>query len=70
LQYIEDIVAFFGLSTRVEEYKDIFERKAKVSDNESAINHFLDLYGLNIMQGYKESLCKYIKSFKINADKK
>ena len=41
-----------------------FERMAKVSNNESAINYKLELLNLNIMEAWDVALEKYVMQLK------
>ncbi len=63
--YVKKIVEHFGLDTEVEPVgKGAFHRVANVADNESAINHKLNLLGLNIMRDWDIALGEYIDSIK------
>jgi dTDP-4-dehydrorhamnose reductase len=62
LEYIARIYQDFKLPNSVKPVKGEFKRVAKVSNNESAENYYLDLLGLNNMSHFKEPLSNYIKS--------
>jgi dTDP-4-dehydrorhamnose reductase len=59
-EYVKEIVAAYGLNCNVRPTDKPFERLAKVSANEAAINFNLDQMGLNMMPHWKESLHQYI----------
>lgn len=60
--YVSEIVKISGVSKKVEPVgASHFNRKAKVSFNESAINFKLESLGINIMRPWEESLRDYIR---------
>lgn len=61
-EYVKEIVAAFGLRCEVKPTQKPFERLAKVSHNEAALNVNLQQMGLNVMPHWKESLHRYIQS--------
>jgi dTDP-4-dehydrorhamnose reductase len=63
-EYVKTLVDLFGLSCNVIAAQKPFDRLAKVSHNESALNFNLEQLGLNNMSYWKESLEKYILSIK------
>lgn len=63
-EYVKEIVAAYGLDCVVTPTDKPFERAARVSPNEAAVNFNLDGLGLNIMPHWKESLHQYIHSIK------
>lgn len=66
-EYVKEIVAAFGLPCEVKPTDKPFERLAKVSPNEAAINFNLEQMGLNSMPHWKESLHQYINSIQQHA---
>ena len=62
LEYIKRIYREFKLPNSVQPVKGEFKRVAKVSDNESAENYYLEILGLNIMSHFEGPLSNYIKS--------
>jgi len=59
--YVKKIVSLFGLNCDVKKApSDLFNREAKVSKNESAINYKLELLNLNVMDSWDVALEKYI----------
>ena len=63
--YVKKIVELFGIECTVKvASKEMFNRIAPVSQNESALNYKLDLLGLNIMKPWDKSLQEYIASIK------
>jgi dTDP-4-dehydrorhamnose reductase len=64
-EYVSKIIEFTRLNVLVEPIDSTaFERKAKVSHNESAINFKLNEYRLNSMPCWKESLTHYIETIR------
>ena len=64
-EYVKKIIELFGLDCKVKQgSKEMFNRIAPVSFNESAINYKLDLMGINFMMSWKKSLEKYIDQIK------
>lgn len=61
LEYIQRIYREFKLPNSIQPVKGEFQRVAKVSDNESAENYYLELLGLNIMTPFEGPLSNYIK---------
>jgi dTDP-4-dehydrorhamnose reductase len=66
-EYVKEIIAAYGVSCVVKPTEKPFERLAKVSPNEAAINFNLQQIGLNIMPHWKESLHSYINSIQQHA---
>jgi len=65
-EYVKKIIELFGLDCKVKKgSKEMFNRIAPVSFNESAINYKLDLMGINFMKPWEESLGKYIEQIKL-----
>ncbi len=63
--YVKKIIDFFSQDCKVEKAeKDIFNRVAKVSHNESAVNYKLKLLDLNVMTSWENALEQYIKELK------
>jgi len=64
--YIKEIISCFGLPCIVKKtsHKN-FQRIAPVSLNESAINHKLKLFEIDLMRPWKKSLLEYISTIKI-----
>lgn len=59
--YVRKIVNLFNLKCDVKKAsKDIFQRVANVSQNESARNYKLELMNLNVMSNWDDALKKYI----------
>jgi dTDP-4-dehydrorhamnose reductase len=64
-EYIKKIVNLFNIDCNVMPTDDaFFDRMAKVSHNESAINYKLQLLGLDVMQNWQVSLEAYISKLK------
>ena len=64
--YVKEIISCFGLSCIVKKAShDDFQRIAPVSLNESAINHKLKLFEIDLMRPWKKSLLEYISAIKI-----
>jgi len=64
-EYVSEIIKLSGLCVSVLPIDGAsFNRKAKVSHNESAINFKLDAFGENKMPCWKQSLAKYIQSIR------
>jgi dTDP-4-dehydrorhamnose reductase len=63
-EYVKAIIEIFGLPCAVVPADKPFERLAKVSPNEAAVNFNLTSMGLNRMPHWKESLEKYINSIR------
>ncbi len=59
--YVAEIVAASGLPCRVEPAERPFERLAKVSMNETALNWRLGLLGLDRMPHWREALGGYVR---------
>lgn len=66
-EYVKEIVAAYGLNCIVKPTDKPFERLAKVSPNEAAVNFNLEQMGLNNMPHWKESLHQYIASIQQHA---
>ena len=63
--YVKEIISCFGLECVVKKVShDNFERIAPVSLNESAINHKLQLLGIDLMRPWRKSLLEYISTIK------
>ena len=63
--YVKEIISCFGLECVVKKVShDNFQRIAPVSLNESAINHKLQLLGIDLMRPWRESLLEYIFTIK------
>jgi dTDP-4-dehydrorhamnose reductase len=63
--YVTEIIKLSGLNVSVLPVDGTsFNRKAKVSHNESAINLKLDYFGINMMPCWKKSLAQYIESIR------
>jgi dTDP-4-dehydrorhamnose reductase len=63
-EYVQQIIRTFGLPCKVVPADKPFERLAKVSPNEAALNFNLSSMGLNRMPHWKETLEKYINSIR------
>lgn len=66
-EYVKEIVAAFGLWCEVKPTEKPFERLAKVSPNEAALNFNLQQIGLSIMPHWKDSLHQYVQSISQDA---
>lgn len=63
--YVSEILRNFNSSCKVSiAEKGSYDRIAKVSHNESAINYSLNLAGLNVMREWKTALKEYIQDLK------
>lgn len=60
-EYVSEIILASGLPCIVRA-GPAFVRKAKVSNNEMATNHRLDVLGVNLMPDWKLSLATYVRS--------
>lgn len=60
-EYVKEIIALANIDTQVEPSKVKFERKAKVSFNESAKNLKMNSFGYPDLPHWKVSLKKYIE---------
>ena len=66
-QYVKEIIKISGLTTKVTPVDaKQFKRLAKVSNNESAVNEKLALYGIDMMPHWEQSLTMYINQLKFN----
>jgi dTDP-4-dehydrorhamnose reductase len=66
-EYVKEIIAAYGLNCAVKPTEKPFERLAKVSPNEAAVNFNLSQMGINVMPHWKESLHYYINTIKQHA---
>ncbi|RYY01109.1 MAG: NAD(P)-dependent oxidoreductase [Gammaproteobacteria bacterium] len=66
-EYVKEIVSTYGLNCVVKPTDKPFERLAKVSPNEAAVNFNLTQMGLNVMPHWKDSLHHYINSIQQHA---
>jgi len=65
--YVKEIARLFGLDSKVNFEKvssSFFKRKAPVSHNEKALSMKLDLFGINVMEDWQESLKLYTEQLK------
>ncbi|MEJ7914449.1 MAG: SDR family oxidoreductase [Chitinophagaceae bacterium] len=66
-EYVQEIVAAYGLTCKVKPADQPFQRLARVSHNEAAFNFNLDAIELNVMPPWKESLREYIQTINTGA---
>jgi dTDP-4-dehydrorhamnose reductase len=63
--YVKKIIELFDLNCKVKEASpDMFKRIAPVSNNESALNHNLELLKINCMGNWDDALERYIDELK------
>ena len=67
LEYVREIVRLSGLPCRVLPSESGFERRARVSPNESAVNRRLALLGLDTMPPWQEGLARYVTALRETA---
>ncbi len=64
-EYVSEVIRLSGINILVEPIAGAaFNRKAKVSHNESAINFKLSQFGLDAMPSWKDSLASYISTIR------
>jgi len=64
-EYVKEILDCFNLKTELKAApQNMYDRIAKISHNEGAINQSLNDLNLNIMKNWKESLHRYIENLK------
>lgn len=66
-EYVKEIIKLFNLDCKVKKAKPrTFNRVAKVSRNESAVNYKLDFLDINVMRDWRLALKEYILKFSKN----